>query len=132
MLQLCVAYQCLVFQICHADYVPDLLKEFLADRDIKFCGAAIQNDQDRLKYYGITIPGAINLQTQFKNPVPIDPPSLIALSNAYLGTNLSKNDPETLQMRRGGWEVTPLSYKRAKYAALDARLGFELARILWL
>ena len=72
-LQLCVAYQYLVFQICHADYVPDLLKEFLADRDIKFCGAAIQNDQDRLKYYGITIPGAINLQTQFKNPVPIDP-----------------------------------------------------------
>ena len=131
-LQLCVAYQCLVFQICHADYVPDLLKEFLADPDIKFCGAAIQNDQNRLKYYGITIPGAIDLQKQFKNPAPIDPPSLIALSNAYLGTNLSKNDPETLQMRRGGWEVTPLSYKRAKYTALDARLGFELARILWL
>ena len=40
-LQLSVAYETLVFQICEADEVPQLLKDFLADENIIFCGAAI-------------------------------------------------------------------------------------------
>jgi hypothetical protein len=43
-LQLSVATDNLVFQICWADEVPQLLKDFLQDKTIRFCGAAIHKD----------------------------------------------------------------------------------------
>ena len=43
-----------------------------------------------------------------------------------LGTNLQKGD-ETLALRSSGWENYPLMYERIKYAALDARVSFEIA-----
>jgi hypothetical protein len=43
-LQLLVASKVLVFQICRANHVPQLLKDFLKDPTIRFCGAAIGND----------------------------------------------------------------------------------------
>ncbi|XP_051211064.1 uncharacterized protein [Lolium perenne] len=39
-LQLSVASETLVFQICYADEVPQVLKEFLQDGNIRICGAA--------------------------------------------------------------------------------------------
>jgi hypothetical protein len=48
--------------------------------------------------------------------------------NAYIGTNLSINDSEIVAIRRDGWANVPLSFEQVKYAALDARLGFEIAR----
>jgi hypothetical protein len=43
-LKLSVASEVLVFQICRANGVLQLLKEFLKDTTIRFCGAAIAND----------------------------------------------------------------------------------------
>jgi hypothetical protein len=43
-LQLSVASEVLIFQICWTNRVPQLLKEFLKDTTIKFCSAAISND----------------------------------------------------------------------------------------
>ena len=43
-----------------------------------------------------------------------------------LGTNLQKGD-ETVALRSSGWENYPLTYERIKYAALDARVSFEIA-----
>jgi hypothetical protein len=60
-LQLSMASKTLVFQICHADVVPELLREFLNNDAIMFWGAAIQRDVQMLEYYGITIPGAHDL-----------------------------------------------------------------------
>jgi hypothetical protein len=40
-LQLFVASEILVFQICHVDAVPELLREFLNNDAIMFWGAAI-------------------------------------------------------------------------------------------
>lgn len=37
-LQLSVAYETLVFHICHADEVPQVLKDFLADENVKLNG----------------------------------------------------------------------------------------------
>jgi hypothetical protein len=37
-LQLLVASEVLVFQICWADHVPQLLRDFLGDPTIRFCG----------------------------------------------------------------------------------------------
>jgi hypothetical protein len=60
-LQLSVASEILIFQICWANRVPQLLKEFLKDTTIKFCGAAIANDLRMLRTYGIVIPSAYDL-----------------------------------------------------------------------
>ena len=49
-LQLSVASEILVFQICAADSVPELLREFLSDQNIRFCGAAIHNDVRLLQF----------------------------------------------------------------------------------
>jgi hypothetical protein len=54
-LQLSVASEVLVFQICQANGVPQLLKEFLKDTTIRLCGAAIANDVRMLRSYGIEI-----------------------------------------------------------------------------
>jgi hypothetical protein len=55
-LQLSMALEILVFQICRADAVPELLREFLNNDAIMFWGAGIQRDVKMLEYYGITIP----------------------------------------------------------------------------
>ena len=60
-LQLAVSKQVLVFQICLADRVPTLLREFLGDERIKFCGAAIHEDQKRLLPYDVTIGVRVDL-----------------------------------------------------------------------
>jgi hypothetical protein len=55
------------------------------------------------------------------------PPGLYALANAYIGTDLSKDDPKIKEIREEGW-ANVLSFEQVKYTTLDARLGFEIAR----
>ncbi|XP_051211945.1 uncharacterized protein [Lolium perenne] len=69
-LQLSVVQYTLVFHIVHADEVPELLIDFLADKNIRFCGAVVHNDVYMLQTYEIIIPSAINLQQILQNPVP--------------------------------------------------------------
>jgi hypothetical protein len=74
-----------------------------------------------------------------KNPIP----SLYDLSNATIGTKLEKKKRIKKNKKKGdeeeeeeeeliyGWAKVPLSDKQVLYAALDARLGFEIARSYW-
>ncbi|CAM0877204.1 unnamed protein product [Alopecurus aequalis] len=133
-LQLSMASETLVFQICRADAVPQLLKEFLRDKTIQFCGAAIHNDLRMLRQYGIEISSAVDLQKAIPNPTNNTIPILYALANATIGTNLEKKkkgkaDVEDDQIF--GWGDVPLSFDQVKYAALDARLGFDIGRRHW-
>jgi hypothetical protein len=81
-----------------------------------------------LAYYEITVPRARDLQKEIPNPTFNYPIGLYALENAYIETNLSKNDPEIAAIKREGWSNVLLSFEQVKYAALDARLGFEISR----
>jgi ribonuclease D len=140
-LQLSVAYEVLVFQICRADRVPQLLKEFLKDTTIIFCGAAINNDVHMLRSYGIEIPSMYDLQKIIPNPTMNLILSLYDLSNATIGTKLEKKKRNKKNKKKGneeeeeeliyGWAKVPLSSKQVLYAALDARLGFEISRRHW-
>jgi ribonuclease D len=149
-LQLSVESEVLVFQICKANAVPQLLKDFLKDTTIKFVGAAISNDLRNLSPYGIVIPSAYDLQQVVPNPTSKPTPSLIDLANAIIGTHLEKKKRANKKKKKGeeedeeekkkrkeeedlifGWEKVPLSMNQLKYAALDARLGFEIARRFW-
>ena len=60
-LQLSVASETLVFQICKANRVPQLLVDFLGDETINFYAMAIHNDMRMLRYYGIVIPSTVDL-----------------------------------------------------------------------
>jgi hypothetical protein len=129
--------------------VPQLLKEFLKDTTIKFCGAAITNDVRMLRTYRIEIPSAYDLQKIISNPTDKLTPSLYDLANATIGTHLEnkkrikKNDKKMDKKKykkKGeeeeeellfGWAKVPLSFKQLLYAALDARLGFEITRSYW-
>jgi ribonuclease D len=147
-LQLSVESEVLIFQLCKANAVPQLLKDFLKDTTIKFVGAAINNDLRMLSPYGIVIPSAYDLQQVVPNPTSKPTPSLYDLANATIGTHLVKKkrdkkkkgeeeDEEAKKKRKEeedlifGWEKVPLSMNQLKYAALDARLGFEIARRFW-
>jgi hypothetical protein len=89
-LQLSVASEVLIFQICWANRVPQLLKKFLKDTTIKFCCAAIANDVCMLSSYGIQIPSAYNLQKIVPNPTNKLTSSLYDLANTTIGTHLEK------------------------------------------
>jgi hypothetical protein len=70
-------------------------------------------------------------------------PSLYDLANANIGINLEKkkrikkdkkmdkNKEEEEDKLIFGWAKVPLSFEQVLYAALDARLGFEIARSYW-
>jgi ribonuclease D len=143
-LQLSVASEILIFQICWANRMPQLLKEFLKDNTIKFCGAAIANDLRMLRIYGIEIPSAHDLQKIVPNSTNKLTPSLYDLANATIGTHLEnkkriKKKDNKKYKKKGeeeeelifGWAKVPLSFNQLLYAALDARLGFEIARSYW-
>jgi ribonuclease D len=140
-LQLSVASEVLVFQICWADHVPQLLRDFLEDSTIRFCGAAIGNDVRMLQSYEIQIPSVYDLQVIMPNPTKKPISSLYDLSNATIGTKLEKKKRIKKNKKKGdeeeeddliyGWTKVPLSDKQVLYAALDARLGFEIARSYW-
>jgi hypothetical protein len=70
--------------------VPQLLKDFLKDPTIRFCGAAIGNDMRMLQSYEIEIPSVYDLQMIMLNPTKNPISSLYDLSNATIGTKLEK------------------------------------------
>jgi ribonuclease D len=141
-LQLSVASEVLVFQICQADHVPQLLKDFLKDPTIRFWAVAIDNDMQMLGSYGIEIPSMYDLQRIMSNPTKNPISSLYDMSNATIGIKLEKKKRNKKDKKKDdeeeeeeeliyGWTKVPLSDKQVLYAALDARLGFEIARRHW-
>ncbi|XP_051220974.1 uncharacterized protein [Lolium perenne] len=140
-LQLSVTSENLVFQICQADEVPQVLKEFLQDETIKFFGAAIGKDVEMLSPYGIHITSAFDLQNILPNPTNNPIPSIYDLANSIIGTNLEKKKRKRYKRKDAaeekedelifGWANVPLSYEQMRYAVLDARLSFEMARSYW-
>jgi hypothetical protein len=74
-----------------------------------------------------------------KNPIL----SLYDLSNATIGTNLEKKKRNKKDKKKDekkddeeeelifGWGKVPFSFEQVLYAALDARLDFEIARRHW-
>ncbi|KAG7573368.1 Ribonuclease H-like superfamily [Arabidopsis suecica] len=48
-LQLCVGIRCLIIQLSHCKYVPDILRSFLEDRTITFVGFWNNQDEHKLE-----------------------------------------------------------------------------------
>ena len=109
--------------------IPGELHDFLSQVDIYFCGAAIEGDKHKMVSYNLDLKSIADLQTKIKILVEYcdkQTPSLFDVANFVLGTNLQKGD-EMLALRSYGCGNYPLMYERIKYAALDARVSFEVA-----
>ncbi|XP_051213669.1 uncharacterized protein [Lolium perenne] len=140
-LQISVASETFVFQICYADEVTQVLNEFLQDGNIRFGVAAISNDAKMLRPYGVHITYAYDLVKILPNPTNKPTPSLYDLANYTIETNLEKKRKykkmdiaaqEKEDKLIFGWANFSLSYEQVHYAPLDARMGFEIARSHWM
>lgn len=63
LIQLCVDHRCLIFQIIHADFIPDELSEFLSDERFRFVGVGIDADVAKLEEdYELTVANPVDLR----------------------------------------------------------------------
>ena len=71
------------------------------DDTIQFYGVAINNDLRLLSQYGIQITSAIDLQRAILNPTNNLLPSLYALANSTIGTELEKKNKKKDKKKKG-------------------------------
>jgi hypothetical protein len=90
-LQISVAYECLIFQDSHADGMPELLRQSLRDENTMFCSTVVDYVWCMLRStINITISSTHDLHRTLQNPTKNFPPTLFSLLNAYLGTYISE------------------------------------------
>lgn len=63
-LQLCVGHRCLIFQLIHADSIPESLAKFLAEPGFTFVGVRVGEDVEKLKNgcYQLSVERALDLR----------------------------------------------------------------------
>ena len=85
----------------------------MSREDVYFCGAAIKGDKQKLEPYNLDLNSIADLQTRIKIPIEVcdkQTPSLFAVANFVLSTNLQKGD-DMLALRSSGWENYPFMYE---------------------
>jgi ribonuclease D len=130
-LQICVGHRCLVFQILHADYLPDALFDFLADDRVTFVGVGIHGDVAKLRAgYGLEVVNAVDLRHLAAHELGnsgLCRAGLPALVREVMGVQMEK----PYHVRRSPWDSRQLSYDQLKYACADAFASFEVGRRLY-
>ncbi|CAL4948332.1 unnamed protein product [Urochloa decumbens] len=130
LLQLCVGRRCLVFQLLHADYVPDALAEFLDDPRFRFVGVGVQDDAVRLNNdLRLAVSNTVDLAELAAGEMgrpDLRSAGLKALASVVMGATVDK--PE--RVRKGRWDAYELSDQQIKYACIDAFVSFEVGRKL--
>ncbi|KAL6616030.1 hypothetical protein ACP70R_038300 [Stipagrostis hirtigluma subsp. patula] len=130
-LQICVAHRCLVFQIFHADYVPNALSRFLASGRFVFVGVGVHDDAARLRAgYGLGVGRAVDLRQLAADTLgrpELRRAGLQALAWEVMGVQMEKPH----HVRVSDWEARELTEDQFKYACADAFASFELGRRLY-
>ncbi|XP_024160171.1 Werner Syndrome-like exonuclease isoform X2 [Rosa chinensis] len=129
-LQLCVDHRCLIFQLIHAQNIPQSLFDFLANGSYKFVGAGIQNDTEKLLLdYDLKVTNTVNLgalaatklgRSELKNA------GLKGLSKEVLRKELQKSRKVTMSR----WDNEWLTCNQVQYACIDAFISSEIGRQL--
>jgi hypothetical protein len=131
-LQLCVGRRCLVYQIFHADYVPDALKDFLACPDHRFLGVAVDGDVKRLSEdCGLVVANAVDLRCVAAEALArpeLRTVSLKTLTREVMGVLIDK--PKSVTMSK--WDARRLSVEQVQYACIDAFVSYEIGRLLFI
>ncbi|TVU35668.1 hypothetical protein EJB05_17569, partial [Eragrostis curvula] len=130
-LQLCVGRRCLVFQICHADYVPEAaLRDFFACPDHRFAGVSVDGDAKRLfEDYVMAIASTVelkNVAAEVLQQPDLKKAGLKALTREVMGVHIDK--PKRVTMSK--WDEPRLSPEQVDYACIDAFTSYEVGRLL--
>jgi ribonuclease D len=130
-LQICVDHRCLLFQILHADYVPNALFRFLADHRFTFVGVGIGDDVAKLRAgYGLWVASAVDLRALAADTLgrpDLRRAGLPALVWLVMGVQMEKPH----HVRVSAWDAPTLSDDQLKYACADAFASFEVGRRLY-
>ncbi|KAG2591462.1 Werner Syndrome-like exonuclease [Panicum virgatum] len=125
-LQVCVGRRCLVFQILRADYVPDALSCFLADRRFAFVGVGIRDDVAMLRDgYGLEVSRAVDLRRLAARTLgrpELRDAGLRALVRGVMGVRMEKPH----HVRVSVWVKRELTEDQFKYACADAFASMEV------
>ena len=129
-MQICIGHHCLIFQLLHADTIPESLVHFLANPEFTFVGVGVKEDADKLldDYklgVGCTLDLAQTAAEKFQVP-DFGRRGLKRLAMELIGKVMEKPKHVTLSE----WDTKKLSYEQIEYASIDAYVSFELGMFL--
>ncbi|MQM17356.1 hypothetical protein Taro_050326 [Colocasia esculenta] len=128
-LQLCVGRRCLVFQILHADYVPDRLAYFLEDERFTFVGVGVDEDADKLdRHWGLAVGRTRDLRhlvAETSHRPEMRGWGLVRLAEEVMGLHGMTKDRNVTLSR---WDQRWLTWDQIMYAVTDGFLSFEIGR----
>ncbi|KAJ4771359.1 hypothetical protein LUZ62_055616 [Rhynchospora pubera] len=131
LIQLCVDQRCLIFQIIHADVIPDELSEFLSDERFRFVGVGIDADVAKLEEdYELTVANPVDLRVLAAEKMDrpeLSTAGLATLVKEIMGLHMSK----PRHIRASEWDRERLTLHQIKYACADAFASFEIGRRLF-
>ncbi|PWZ31657.1 Werner Syndrome-like exonuclease [Zea mays] len=108
-LQLCVGCRCLIFQLLHADYVPNTLDEFLSDPDYTFVGVGMAADVEQLENdYDLEVANAKDLAELTAKEMgrpDLRNAGLQCIARAVMDAHVEKLQ----RVRTGPWDASSLS-----------------------
>ncbi|XP_055819456.1 uncharacterized protein LOC129888519 [Solanum dulcamara] len=131
LLQLCVGHRCILFQLLHADYIPNSLFAFLGNPSFSFLGVGVHDDGVKLYTdYGLFVANPVDLNKLAMVVHEIEAYGRIGLKRmAYevLGKVMKK--PFNVTMSE--WDAEELVYEQVEYACIDAFVSFKLGMNLF-
>jgi ribonuclease D len=131
LLQLCVDNRCLIFQLLHADYIPDSLSGFLMDDRFRFVGVGVDADADRLaRDYDLQVSNLEDLRgvaAEVMGIPELGQAGLNALARQVMGVSIEK--PQRIRM--GPWDAYRLSREQVRYACIDAYVSGQVGLMLF-
>nr|XP_009612708.1 Werner Syndrome-like exonuclease [Nicotiana tomentosiformis] len=137
LLQLCVGRRCLLFQLLHADYIPNSLRAFLANPNFTFVGVGIQGDAYKLfQDHGLFVANSVDLY-QLALVVRKFEPEYGIMGLKRMGLKrmayevLGKVMEKPLKVTLSQWDTEELSYEQVEYACIDAFVSFEIGMNLF-
>ncbi|KAL3632602.1 hypothetical protein CASFOL_025586 [Castilleja foliolosa] len=129
--QICVDRRCLIYQIIHTDYIPQLLHDFLSDENLTFVGAGVQSDLDKLEAF-YRIGGnarAVDLKSLAADTykrAELNQVGLKYLVRSVLGKEMEKLRRVTMS----DWDNFWLTDEQVQYACVDAFVSCEIGKVL--
>ncbi|KAL3331121.1 hypothetical protein AABB24_034760 [Solanum stoloniferum] len=131
LLQLCVGLRCIVFQLIHADYIPNSLFSFLGNPNFSFVGVSVNGDCVKLyENYTLFVANPVDLNKLAMSVYEIDAYGRIGLkrmAHEVLGKVMEKPHHVTMS----DWDAEELVYEQVEYACIDAFMSFKLGMKLF-
>ncbi|KAF3444427.1 hypothetical protein FNV43_RR14119 [Rhamnella rubrinervis] len=125
-MQICVGRRCLIFQLLHADSIPESLTTFLANPCFTFVGVGVEDDANKLlEDYNLHVGRTMDLADTAAAKYEFDGykyRGLKKLAKELIGREM----PKPIHVTLSAWDTKELSTEQIEYASIDAYMSFEL------